>query len=68
MSLVDYFDEYESAEELLEHREMHKEWFNTLTCQELRDHFGNMGWPLIPLPLQRSGADAAMPSNLSRDG
>lgn len=52
MSLADYFDEYESAEELSEHRGIHGERFNALACQELRNQFSNMGWPQTPLTPQ----------------
>lgn len=48
MSLLDYFNEYESAEELSKHQGMHGELFNALACQELCEHFGKMGWAQIP--------------------
>lgn len=68
LSLVDYFNGYESAKELSEHYGMHGVLLNTLACQQLSDHFGNMGWPQVPLSPQENEVGIATPSNLPSDG
>lgn len=68
LSLVDYFDGYESSEELAERKGTHRELFNALACQELSGYFDNMGWPQIPFPPQENGNGAVTPGNPPRDG
>lgn len=68
MSLIDYFNGYESAEELSSHKGTHGERFNTLACQRLCEHFGNMGWFQAPLPFQVVDSDTAEPITLPYDG
>ena len=49
ISLLDHFNEYESAKDLSKHQGKHGDLFNTLACQELCEHFNKMGWQCAPL-------------------
>lgn len=53
ISLLDYFNEYESAKDLSKHQGKHGDLFNALACQELCEHFDRMGWQCAPLFLER---------------
>lgn len=68
MSLIDYFNGCESAEELSSRKGTHGERFNVLACQRLCEYFSNMGWFQTFLPFQRVGSDVAGPITFPDDG